>query len=393
MKNTIFTVFIKEIRRFFKDRRILFSTILLPGLMIYLIYTFMGSAIQNQFLPEETYRPTVKIVQCPQELQPMFQAFEIVDVSEQQIESVKEEIEQATTDLLVIFPENFITQVAQYSTASGEKAPNIEVFYNSTETHSQAAYTAFTEILNQYESAMTNKFDINANADGQTYDLASEKDLTATIFSTMLPMLLMIFMFSGCLAVAPESIAGEKERGTIATMLVTPVKRSHIAIGKILALSVIALLSGISSTTGTILSLPKLMQFDSLNVDGSFYGATEYLMLGFVVLSSVLFLVALVAIVSAFAKTTKEAQTYVSPLMIIAVLISVMGMFGGFALDNPFIYLIPIYNSVQCMTAIFSFEITTSALVITVISNFIYTGVCTAILAQMFKSERIMFSK
>ena len=52
MKNTIFTVFIKEIRRFFKDRRILFSTILLPGLMIYLIYTFMGSAIQNQFLPE-----------------------------------------------------------------------------------------------------------------------------------------------------------------------------------------------------------------------------------------------------------------------------------------------------------------------------------------------------
>lgn len=70
------------------------------------------------------------------------------------------------------------------------------------------------------------------------------------IFSSMLPMLLMIFLFTGCMSVAPESIAGEKERGTIATLLVTPVKRSHIAIGKIIALSIIALLSGISSTLG-----------------------------------------------------------------------------------------------------------------------------------------------
>lgn len=73
----------------------------------------------------------------------------------------------------------------------------------------------------------------------------------------MLPMLLMLFLFSGCMAVAPESIAGEKERGTIATLLVTPMKRSDLAIGKILALALIALLSGISSALGTVLALPQ----------------------------------------------------------------------------------------------------------------------------------------
>ena len=66
------------------------------------------------------------------------------------------------------------------------------------------------------------------------------------VFSSLLPMLLMMFLYSGCASVAPESIAGEKERGTIATMLITPTKRSDIAIGKILALAIIALLSGTS---------------------------------------------------------------------------------------------------------------------------------------------------
>ena len=98
-------------------------------------------------------------------------------------------------------------------------------------------------LLDAYENSIANKFDINAGEG--TYDLASERDTSATFFAALLPMLLMIFLFSGCMAVAPESIAGEKERGTITTILVTPIRRSDLAIGKITALSVIALLSGI----------------------------------------------------------------------------------------------------------------------------------------------------
>ena len=66
----------------------------------------------------------------------------------------------------------------------------------------------------------------------------------------MMPLLILVFLFSGCMAIAPESIAGEKERGTIATILVTPIRRSELALGKIFSLSIIALLSGLSSTVG-----------------------------------------------------------------------------------------------------------------------------------------------
>mgnify|MGYP002564867313 CR=1 FL=1 len=70
---------------------------------------------------------------------------------------------------------------------------------------------------------------------------------------------MMVFLFSGCMAVAPESIAGEKERGSIATLLVTPLGRGELAMGKVISLGCISLLSGASSFLGTMLSLPKLM--------------------------------------------------------------------------------------------------------------------------------------
>lgn len=146
--------------------------------------------------------------------------------------------------------------VAAYDMSSEATAPQVEVYYNSAATSSSNGYSLVKEILDQYESSLVNKFHVNWDG---IYDLATQEDATGFVFSSMMPMLLLIFLFSGCMAVAPEAIAGEKERGTIATLLITPAKRGSIALGKIMALSVIALLAGASSAIGSILSLPKLM--------------------------------------------------------------------------------------------------------------------------------------
>ena len=78
---------------------------------------------------------------------------------------------------------------------------------------------------------------------------------------------------------APESIAGEKERGTIATLLVTPMKRSSLALGKVFSLSIIALLAGCSSFIGTFAALPKMMGGELTGVDSSVYVPMDYAML------------------------------------------------------------------------------------------------------------------
>ena len=105
-------------------------------------------------------------------------------------------------------------------------------------------------------------------------------------------------------SLAPESISGEKERGTLTTLLVTPVHRSEIAIGKILALSILALLSGLSSFTGTALSLPKLMAMsgDDVGVNVNVYHVQDYALLLMIVLCSVLLIISLISVVSAYAK-------------------------------------------------------------------------------------------
>lgn len=388
MRNPVITILKKELARFFGDKRMAFTTILLPGLLIFVLYNVMGNALAKQFSVSETYRPTAVVQNLPDTLTgPLGQALELRQLSD---EDAKRQVTDQELDLYLAFPADFDAAVTAYDPASGTQAPNVEVYYNSASSASQQAYTVVLSALDQYESSLANKFDVNR---GGSFDLATPEDQTSSIFSSMLPMLLMIFLFSGCIAVAPESIAGEKERGTIATMLVTPAKRSSIALGKIIALSIIALLSGISSALGTILSLPSLMGSAGGAMSGAAYGAGDYVLLGVVILSTVLLLVTLISIISAFARSTKEAQTYVMPLMILVMLLGVTAMFGGGAKESLAFYLIPLYNSVQCMVSIFSFEMIPVHILAAVAANLVYTGLGIFLLAKMFNSERIVFSK
>ncbi len=392
MRNNVLIIIKKELARFFGDRRLMLSAVLLPGIMIYVMYTFMGDALSGMLNTDESYKYTISVVNMPESFSAMAgnlnADFTVIGADE--IEARKIAVSEKKEDLLVLFPENFDALVAAYDTKSGEKAPQVSLYYNTTRTESTTIVNTMTEMLDAYESSLANKFDINAG--GENYNLATEKDTSGFMFSSMLPMLLMIFLFTGCMAIAPESIAGEKERGTIATMLITPVKRSELVMGKIIALAIVALLSGASSTVGTLLSLPKMTGA----IDGAsaaFYSPADYIMLAAVILSTVLLFVSIISIISAFAKTIKEAQTSVAPLMIVVVLIGITGLFTGKSQSGAAYYLIPVYNSVQSMVGIFSFEASMPYIIITVAVNLILSTVCGFVLTKMFNSEKIMFNK
>ena len=387
--NAIFKIFKKELDRFFKDKRTLIA-LLMPGILIYVMYSLMGNFMSDTFMPDEEYIPTIYAVNAPTELESAFGAVGYTLTPSADIESEKQEISDDKADLLIIFPEGFVGNMAVYDPSHGTPAPNVEIYYSSASTNSSMAYQTVVAVLDSVEASLAHKFDINNSLETQ-FDLASEEDLTGMIFSMMMPMLMMTLLYSGCMAVAPESIAGEKERGTIATLLITPTKRSHIAIGKILALSLMALISGTSSTVGTLLSLPKLMGSE-MELSGASYTPTDYIMLAAVILSTVLVLITLISIISAYAKSVKEAGTYLSPLMILSMLVGLSGMIGE-ATTIRALYLIPIYNSVQNMVAIFSFSGDAVNVLITVCANLAVTGIGIFVLTRMFNSEKIMFNK
>ena len=388
MKN-IWTVMKKEFARFFRDRRLVVS-LFLPGILIYLIYSLLGSGlISNLGGVDENYVYQVYTVNMPDEFAAQFEGVSFMElhaISAEEADGHKQAVSDQQEDLLVIFPADFEEKYAAAVAGDPTAAPTVEFFYNTVRSEGSQAYSLFASAISDLQQQVTPYFLPLVT------DLATDADVTGMIFSMIAPMLVLMLLFSGCMSVAPESIAGEKERGTLATMLVTPVRRSHIAAGKIISLSVISLLSGICSFLGIILSLPKLMGAAG-NLSAAVYTAGDYLMLLGVVLSSVLVMVALVSIVSAFAKSVKEATGMVGPLTVLVMLLGLSTMFSSGATGSYLWYLIPLYNSARAMSGIFSFLASPVAVLITIAVNLVVAALLAVLLAKMFDSEKIMFNK
>ena len=269
-------------------------------------------------------------------------------------------------------------------TEKGVQVPSVSIYYNSQSNSSNTGYMLLSSILNEYKDCIRNVFYVNSGND--LYDLATTKDSTGQFVSMILPMLLITMLFSICASVAPDSIAGEKERGTMATLLVTPIKREQLAIGKILGLSIIVVLGGISSFIGAMLSLPFL-SIGQDEIDTSVYSINDYLELFIIVISTVLIMISLTAIVSVLARSIKEASSSMAPLTILVALVGISGMYNQNGSNR---LIIPLYNSAQCMNEIFLFNGNINHVIITVISNLLYTIILVYILSKLFKNEKII---
>ena len=389
MRN-IWTIMKKEFDRFFKDKRMVVSTLLLPGIMIYFVYSIMGTAMGSQFMTEETYVYKMEVVNMPATLEAMFteETFDVTKVDAIDFDTLASRISDKELDLAVVFSENFDSVVANVGTENAD----IDIYYNSTVTASSEAYAMVSAMVDSVENSIVDIIKVNMDTE-KKYDLSTEEEMAGFLMAMIMPMLMVSFLFSGSMGVAPEAIAGEKERGTMATLLVTPINRAHIAIGKILSLSVIALLSGLSSFLGVIFALPAYMASVMGDVDMQVYGIKEYSAVLIVILSTVLLIVSLISVISAYAKSVKEAGSFISPIMILSMLLGITTMFGVGDGQPMWVYFIPMYNSVQCFAAIFNFEINMMPIMVTFGSNLLYAVILGFILTKMFGSEKIMFKK
>ena len=398
MKN-ILTVFRKEFYRVMSDRRLIFTAILLPGLAIFVMYSFMGNIISGEIEEQQAHKIIIYAEEFPVPVRTFMNQNGLVPEYREleDLEATKELLLSGEADLIMIFPADFYEQVQDYETL--ETLPDFEIYYNPGEDYSRNAYY---DIQNAFSSwAQTIGIDrfgedfyvftINANLDPGEHEIINEQRAQGQIIANLLPMLIIMFLFSGAMSIGPDSIAGEKERGTIATLLITPIKRSEIAIGKVLSLSVISLFSAASSFTGIILSLPRLLQ--GANLDIGIYGARELLILFSVLLTTVLVIVGLISVISAYAKTIKEASMLIMPFYFISIIIGVSTMMSGEATTNLMMYMVPIYSSVHVIISILTFDIVPAAFFIMVGSSLVYVSILIYVLNRFFESETIMFSK
>ncbi len=386
--NNIFTILKKELRRFFTDKRMLLS-LFLPGILIFIIYTAMGSVFSNFFNPSDDYNYIVYIDNPVEEFNVINTSspykIEIKNfnkLSNEEKENYKNDIKNEKIDLLICFESDFYNKLN-----NGEK-PNVEIYYLSTSTASSTIYNYYFQTLNNNSMTINYNYFVNQNSD-INYDLSTDEDKSKVIITMVLPFILVIMLFTGCMNVTTESIAGEKERGTIATLLVTPVKRSEIALGKILALSITSIVSSITSFLGLALSLPKLLQGTG-DITLSMYGISTYIYVLLIIIVITILFTTLLSIVSCFSKSIKEANQYATPLMFL--IMAVSGATYFISNNNWYLYLIPIFNSINCLSEIFSLNFNLVNFLITIISNIVYISLGVFVVTKMFDNEKVMFN-
>lgn len=395
MRN-ILTIFKKEFTRVIKDKRLAFSVILMPGLMIYLIYSLMGNMMTEFIGRVDTHNSRIVVENLPDPIEQLIVDANYKGYREElvgTIDDAKARLKNKEIDLIIRFPENFVELINNRKNESDPLAP-FEVIYDSTEAHSVKAYQEMVFFVNQYEAIKVEEalgYSPNYIQYSDPVDIADAREISGKQMGTMLPFLIIIFLFSGAMSIGPESISGEKERGTIATLLVTPVKRRDIAVGKILSTTALSVISAVSSFIGILASMPKLMA--DAEIESNIYGMKEYFLIFLVMVTTVLVVVGLVSIVSAFAKSVKEASMYVLPLYFISMILGILTMFNTTVTTSPIPFLVPLYNSINSLSSIFMFQISYVNIFICIVSNLVYSIFLIFILTKMFDSEKIMFSK
>ena len=393
MRNRFLIISKKELDRFFGDWRIMISALIFPGVMLFLIYSIVVPHVLDLLTGTMT-QFRIYIMNPPPVVQVIlnYNDVDLICVLENDEEYLKEAISEKTEAFLLAFPPDFSEQIAAYDVNSGKNAPEIRFYYNSLTRGFTEQYGRVVAILNAWESSMVNKFDINRSDEG---DLAGMKDRTGNFLSLLLPMFLMVFMFHGAMAVVIGAMTGEKEHGTFAAVLLTSINTRELALGKILGLGIETVLCGISGALGIMLSLPRFINTlnSNLVVNLNFYALSDYGYLLLTLLSVAYLIVVAVSLISIWAKTVKEAQIILAPLVMVVMSIGLLGaVYDNKAPGEWYYCLIPFYNTIQILSSIFNRNYIFTQILLTILSNLFFTIIGIEVLSRLFKNEKIMFN-
>ena len=228
-------------------------------------------------------------------------------------------------------------------------------------------------------------------------NVAPPEKVGGAIIGGLVPYFVILLCLTGAMYPAMDLTAGEKERGTIETILCSPVSRTHLVLGKFLMVLTASVATAILAIASMALSFgagKKLLLGVTLGMADAAMQITitgkAIVSIFFVVLPLAVFFSAALLALSLFAKSFKEAQSYISPLMIVVVLPAVAALLPGVEL-NAALALIPVLN-----TSLVSKEIITGTyhwglIALIFLSSSVYAGIAIAIAVKLFQREDVLF--
>lgn len=390
----------KELSRVFKDKKMIFSVFLLPVLIMVGIMTLVSNLSTNMQKDVETHHSIVYVQNAPEGFEDFLKTSdkecEVYAVSDRT--GIEDMIRNGDADLLIEFPEGFMEAVTDYQ--AGDAVPQIKTYYNPSEDYSRAAYNTISSgVLESYrETLLSQRVDdmagltvFTVNSDNPDMVIQDEEKAGGKILGMMLPYFVTILLFAGAMGIGIDMVAGEKERGTMASLLVSPIRRSSIVLGKVFALMIISGVSSVVYVGAMVAFMPQMMG----GMGGSDMGLSltlntkQVAMLAFLLIAIAFLYSALIVLVSVFAKTVKEANSYIMPVYMLVLVLGIVTMFTTKA-PQDWVYAVPIYNTSVTLQGILTQEVTMMqygmALGVTLLLGAVLIGV----IAKAFESEKVM---
>ncbi|MBQ8293387.1 MAG: ABC transporter permease [Bacilli bacterium] len=399
----------KELDKIFTNPRLIFSTFILPGLMIFLIYSTMGNIASVEVDKATTSTSVIYLINSPECFEEIIDAYnevypvgnpnnincKFIRYQEEEItsEELQNDLKEAKCHAYVVFEKGFEEILQNRLNDQSLPLPVVDCYMLSTSSISSVAYQKVSTLLKALKDYKIKETygDITIIND-QTFDLSTKEEQSNLILGMILPMFLMIFVFAGGLSVGADAIAGEKERGTIATIMMAPINKNEIVIGKVASSIIITIISAIGSFIGVALSLPSTEDIFG-GADMSMFTTGTFVGLFLLIMSTALIAVTLFLIASTLAKSVKEATAYSMPFYIISMVISVSTMYMETLPKEITGYLIPIYNLSLGLKGILIGDLTIPYLLLIIGSNFVYFILGVLLMVKLFKSEKLMFAK
>jgi sodium transport system permease protein len=228
-------------------------------------------------------------------------------------------------------------------------------------------------------------------------NVAPPEKVGGAILGGLVPYFVILLCLTGAMYPAMDLTAGEKERGTMETILCSPVSRTHLVFGKFLMVLTAAIATAVLAITAMLVSFAVGKKLILGMTHGAAASALQITVTGkaalsifFVVLPLAVFFSAALLALSLFAKSFKEAQSYISPLMIVMVMPAVAALLPGVEL-SPALALVPVLN-----TSLVSKEIITGTyhwnlIALIFLSSSLYAGAALAIAVKLFQREDVLF--
>lgn len=388
---SIITVFIKEVSENIRDRRTVLNTLLTGPLMAPLIFVLLINGIVSRELDKAEKPLPVPIIgaeNAPNLIDALKQNGVIIKAA---IADPEKAVRDQDADLVLRIPPSY-----GEAWNKGEPA-QVELIYDESQRDAKGSVDRLRSIIDTY-GQRTSALRLIARGISPTITrplvVASRDQSTAQarggMMFSMLPYFFIVGVFIGGMALAIDTTAGERERQSLEPLFANPVARSKILLGKLGATSAFALTTLVLSIiafsfAGQFLPTEKLGM--SLSI------GPHFAVLTLVVMLPLVFLIAsMQTLAAAFAKTFREAQTYLSLLMFVPVVPTMLMSVFPFKVET-WMYAVPLVGQQVTITRLMRGEVVTSAeIALCFVCTLVASVIVYFITAHIYKGERLAIS-